>query len=115
MYYGLQPPNTLPAKLVPTLNPKSFDKHAAYQFSLAFQCVVNISIRGSEPIWSRVVQAGMLEVVGCIHKAWLVNKGFAIGPGASASGMPKETREQQLARRQAENEAGQRGQAMQLQ
>ncbi|KAK7696319.1 hypothetical protein QCA50_000973 [Cerrena zonata] len=44
LLYGLQPPNTPPAKLVPMLNLKSFDKHAVYQFSLAFQCVVNIGI-----------------------------------------------------------------------
>ena len=31
--YGLSPPSTHPSKLVPTLNPKSFDKHAAYRFS----------------------------------------------------------------------------------
>ena len=29
LLYGLQPPNTQPPKPVPTLNPKSFDKHAA--------------------------------------------------------------------------------------
>lgn len=115
LLYGLQPPNTQPGKPVPTLNPKSFDKHAAYRFSLAFQCVVNIGVRGSEPIRSRVVQAGTLEVVGCILEAWLANKGFAVGPGASASGMPRETREQRLARRQAQNEARQRDQALQLQ
>ena len=115
LLYGLQPPNTQPPKPVPTLNPKSFDKHAAYRFSLAFQCVVNIGVRGSEPIRSRVVQAGTLDVVGCILEAWLANKGFAVGPGSSASGMPRETREQRLARRQAQNEARQRDQVLQLQ
>lgn len=114
VFYGLQPPALSPPKVVPTLNPKQFDKHAAYRFSLAFQCVVNIGVRGSEPIRSRVVQAGTLEVVGCILEAWLAGKGFAVGPGATASGQPRESREQRLARRQAQNEARQRDQAAQL-
>jgi hypothetical protein len=46
----------------PVLNPTSYDRHAAYRFSLAFQCVVNIGVRGSEEIRRRVVQAGTLEV-----------------------------------------------------
>lgn len=99
--YGLSPPNARPQKLLPTLNPPNFDKHAAYRFSLAFQCVVNIGVRGSEPIRSRVVQAGTLDVVGCILEAWLANRGFAVGPSSSASGIPRETREQRMARRQA--------------
>jgi hypothetical protein len=99
--YGLSPPTARSPKLVPTLNPQSFDKHAAYRFSLAFQCIVNIGVRGSEPIRSRVVQAGTLDVVGCILEAWLANKGFAVCPSSSATGMPRETREQRLARRLA--------------
>ncbi|KAF9223218.1 hypothetical protein BS17DRAFT_781502 [Gyrodon lividus] len=99
--YGLSPPNSRPPKLVPTLIPPTFDKHAAYRFSLAFQCVVNIGVRGSELIRSRVVQAGTLDVVGCILEAWLANKGFAVGPSSSATGLPRESREQRLARRQA--------------
>ncbi|KDQ26285.1 hypothetical protein PLEOSDRAFT_1105191 [Pleurotus ostreatus PC15] len=35
MLYGLSPPSARPNKLVPTLNPPSLDKHAAYIF--AFQ------------------------------------------------------------------------------
>ena len=112
--YGLSPPNSHPPNPSPCLNPKSFDKQAAYRFSLAFQCVVNIGVRGSEPIRSRVVQAGTLDVVGCILEAWLASKGFAIGPSSSASGIPRETREQRLARRQAQAEQRQRDQAAQL-
>lgn len=112
--YGLSPPNTRPQKPVPTLNPPTFDKHAAYRFSLAFQCVVNIGVRGSEPIRSRVVQAGTLDVVGCILEAWLANKGFAVGPSSSATGLPRETREQRLARRQALADQRQRDGAAEL-
>ena len=63
------------------LNPKVFDRRAAYRFSLAFQRVVNISVRDSEPIRSRVVQAGTLGVVGFILEAWLASKVFAVGSG----------------------------------
>ncbi|KAF9230393.1 hypothetical protein BU15DRAFT_91118 [Melanogaster broomeanus] len=112
--YGLSPPNTRPPKLVPTLNPANFDKHAAYRFSLAFQCVVNIGVRGSEPIRTRVVQAGTLDVVGCILEAWLANKGFAVGPSSSATGLPRETREQRLARRKGLAEQRQRDGAVEL-
>ncbi|KAI0737115.1 hypothetical protein C8Q80DRAFT_1214800 [Daedaleopsis nitida] len=111
IFYGLSPPGSHPPKAVPTLLPKSYDKHAAYRFSLAFQCIVNIGVRGSEPIRSRVVQAGTLDVVGCILEAWLASKGFAVGPSVAANGMPRETREQRLARRQAQNEMRQREQA----
>ncbi|KAF8071460.1 hypothetical protein FPV67DRAFT_1560370 [Lyophyllum atratum] len=112
--YGLIPPTLHPPKPVPTLNPATFDKQAAYRFSLAFQCVVNIGVRGSEPIRSRVVQAGTLEVVGCILEAWLANKGFAVGASSSATGMPRETREQRSARREAQLVQRQREQAAEL-
>ncbi|KAI0090191.1 hypothetical protein BDY19DRAFT_984557 [Irpex rosettiformis] len=112
--YGLSAPKAHPSKLIPTLNPKSFDKQAAYRFSLAFQSVVNIGVRGSEQIRGRVVQAGTLEVVGCILEAWLAGKGFAVGPNATAGGMHRETREQRMARRQAQHELRQREQAQQL-
>lgn len=113
--YGLTPPNAKLAKLTPALNPHSFDKHAAYRFSLAFQCIVNIGVRGSEPIRSRVVQAGTLDVVGCILEAWLANKGFAVGPSSSATGLPRETREQRQQRRTALLEIRQREEAAHLQ
>ncbi|OSC97825.1 hypothetical protein PYCCODRAFT_1454691 [Trametes coccinea BRFM310] len=111
IFYGLSPPGSHPPKPVPTLLPKSWDKHAAYRFSLAFQCIVNIGVRGSESIRSRVVQAGTLDVVGCILEAWLASKGFPVGPNVGANGMPRETREQRLARRQAQLESRQREQA----
>ncbi|KAG6826266.1 hypothetical protein H0H92_000517 [Tricholoma furcatifolium] len=113
VFYGLIPPSMRPPKSTPTLNPATFDKQAAYRFTLAFQCVVNIGVRGSEPIRSRVVQAGTLDVVGCILEAWLANKGFAVGPSSSATGMPRETREQRQARRDAQLQR-QREQAAEL-
>ena len=38
-------------------------------------------------VW--VVQAGTLDVVGCILEAWLADKGFAVGPSSSATSMPR--------------------------
>lgn len=114
-FYGLLPPTTTPklpnltTSMQAPYDPKRpFDRAAAYRFSLAFQCVVNIGVRGSESIRARVVQAGTLDVVGCVLEAWLASKGFAVGPSASASGMPRETREQRHARRLAMAEMRQR-------
>jgi len=112
--YGLFPLDSRPPEPTLCLNPKSFNEQAAYRFSVAFQCVVNIGVRWSEPIQSRVFQAGTLEVIGCILEAWLTSKGFAIGPSSSASGMPRETRERRLAQRQTQAEQRQRDQAAQL-
>lgn len=112
--YGLLPPSSRAPRPIPTLNPAQFDKHAAYRFSLAFQCVVNIGVRGSEQIRRRVVQAGTLDVVGCILEAWLASKGFAVGPSSSVNGVPRETREQRHARRLALIENRQREEAAAL-
>lgn len=108
LIFGLSPIGLPRPQPVPALNPKSFDRHAAYRFSLAFQCVVNIGVRGSEPIRSRVVQAGTLEVVGCILEAWLASKGFAVGPNANPGGYSRESREQRQQRRQLQLEQRQR-------
>ncbi|ESK96658.1 hypothetical protein Moror_6878 [Moniliophthora roreri MCA 2997] len=113
VFYGLAPANTRTTKPIPTLNPTSWDKHASYRFSLAFQCVVNIGVRGTEPIRSRVVQAGTLEVVGCILEAWLAHRqlGFngngGITGGVGGSG-GRESREQRHARRLARQQMQQR-------
>jgi len=42
--YSLTPSGYHLQKLAPTLNPTNFDKHAAYHFSLAFHCVINIGV-----------------------------------------------------------------------
>ncbi|KAH6902060.1 hypothetical protein BKA70DRAFT_1374627 [Coprinopsis sp. MPI-PUGE-AT-0042] len=118
LIYGLTPPSSRPPKSGPVLNPtrRSINTpNAAYRFSLAFQCVVNIGVRGSEHIRSRVVQAGTLDVVGCVLEAWLASKGFAVGPSQSATGLPRETKEQRQARKAAQLEARQREEAVQLQ
>ncbi|KAK7035485.1 hypothetical protein VNI00_011778 [Paramarasmius palmivorus] len=106
LFYGLAPPGSRAPKLVPTLNPATWDKHASYRFSLAFQCVVNIGVRGTEPIRSRVVQAGTLEVVGCILEAWLAHRQLGAGghggiTGSGSGSGARETREQRHARRLA--------------
>ncbi|KAG8907174.1 hypothetical protein FRB99_005146 [Tulasnella sp. 403] len=84
----------------PSPNPlTSFDRSAAFRFSLAFQCVVNIGVRGSEAVRARVVQAGMLDVVSSVLECWLVSKGFAVCPSPTGSGAPRESKEVRVARR----------------
>lgn len=39
------------------------DKHSLWKWSLAFQCVVNVGVRGTETIRTRVVEAGAVHVV----------------------------------------------------
>lgn len=106
-FYGLLPPPSISShsnsNLItgpPVHDPRRpFDRAAAYRFSLALQCIVNIGVRGSEPIRARVVQAGALDVIGCILEAWLTSRGFAVLPSSSASGLPRESREVRHARR----------------
>jgi hypothetical protein len=62
-------PNTGPSKLTLTLNPHPSDKQASFCFLLVFRCVINICVRGSEPIGTDVVQAGMPDVVGYVLEA----------------------------------------------
>src|ERR1700761_7148325 len=98
LFYGLSPPDASITELMrkhvnATTHGSSYDQAAAYRFSLAFQCVVNIGVRGSEAIRSRVVQAGTLDVVGCVLETWLASKGFVTFPSASASGMHREKSE----------------------
>ncbi|QRV75660.1 MYND Zn-finger protein [Ceratobasidium sp. AG-Ba] len=63
--------------------PYAIDPLASRTFSLAFQSVVNIGVRGSEHIRRRVVQAGALG-----------------GPSATGSGAPRESREVRVRRRE---------------
>ena len=53
-----------PQRSLGTPRPESAMKelHASWKWSLAFQCVVNIGVRGSEAIRTRVVEAGMVPV-----------------------------------------------------
>ena len=74
----LQPPLPPHAQPSQQQEPRPFDRDAAQRFSLAFQCIVNVGVRGSESIRSRVVEAGTLEVVSTILEAWLVGKGFPL-------------------------------------
>ncbi|KAJ2964547.1 hypothetical protein NQZ79_g513 [Umbelopsis isabellina] len=42
---------------------KPGDRKSMWKWSLAFQCVVNVGVRGSEQIRTRVVQAGMIPII----------------------------------------------------
>ncbi|GAA5997580.1 MYND-type zinc finger protein MUB1 [Rhodotorula paludigena] len=57
-----------PSLFLPT---PSTAKHVHYTYSLAFQCIVNIGVRGSEAIRTRVVEAGALDVVTFVLERYL--------------------------------------------
>lgn len=62
----------------PTARIISVDRGILLKHSLAFQCVVNIGVRGTEPVRTRVVQAGALDLVAQILESWLQEKGIFI-------------------------------------
>ncbi|TIC34358.1 hypothetical protein E3Q09_03069 [Wallemia mellicola] len=47
-----------------------YDRQILYIWTLAFQCCVNIGVRGSEELRTKVVQAGVLDVAGAILGTW---------------------------------------------
>ncbi|KAG0178316.1 hypothetical protein DFQ28_004573 [Apophysomyces sp. BC1034] len=47
------------------------DRHSLWKWSLAFQCVVNIGVRGTEAIRTRVVEVGAVHVVLAILENFL--------------------------------------------
>ncbi|KAI7884212.1 hypothetical protein K492DRAFT_229336 [Lichtheimia hyalospora FSU 10163] len=47
------------------------DRHSLWKWSLAFQCVVNVGVRGTEAIRSRVVETGAVQVVLSILENFL--------------------------------------------
>lgn len=60
------------ATTTPATQPQSTkSKHLLYTYTLAFQCVVNIGVRGSEQIRTRVVEAGALDVVVFVLEKYL--------------------------------------------
>ncbi|EJD38561.1 hypothetical protein AURDEDRAFT_43547, partial [Auricularia subglabra TFB-10046 SS5] len=68
---------------------KNFDRAAAYRFSLAFQCVANIGVRGSEPIRSR--QAA--EIARALERARQIQEAsslyHAVQPAAPPVNLPR--------------------------
>ncbi|ORX38434.1 hypothetical protein BD324DRAFT_357063 [Kockovaella imperatae] len=71
----------------PTSRVISVDRQVFLRHSLAFQCVVNIGVRGSEAIRTRVVQAGALDLVAQILESWLVYHGIGTFAGPTGSQM----------------------------
>ncbi|KAK9768649.1 hypothetical protein K7432_000562 [Basidiobolus ranarum] len=58
-------------RLIRTLKTtKLDDKRQAWKWSMAFQCVVNVGVRGTEAIRTRVVDAGMVDIVIQILKSF---------------------------------------------
>ncbi|KAK6910741.1 hypothetical protein I203_104773 [Kwoniella mangroviensis CBS 8507] len=71
--WGLNGPST--ARII------TADRANSLRHSLAFQCVVNIGVRGSEDIRTRVVQSGALDLVAQILESWLKDHGISIFSG----------------------------------
>lgn len=46
-------------------------KHLLYTYTLAYQCIVNVGVRGSEAIRTRVAETGVLDVVVHILTSYL--------------------------------------------
>ena len=76
-WYSLRGPHT--AAII------NHQQQISLRHSLAFQCVVNIGVRGSEMVRTRVVQSGALDVVGQIMEVWLKGKGMSIHSGPLGS------------------------------
>lgn len=60
---------SVPSSLL--LPPPSKFRHLLYTYSLAFQCIVNIGVRGNEAIRTRVVEAGAVDVVVFVLQRYL--------------------------------------------
>jgi hypothetical protein len=56
------------------------ERQNALKHSLAFQSVVNIGVRGSEIVRTRVVQSGALDLVAHILESWMIKRGIWIHP-----------------------------------
>nr|XP_031864071.1 uncharacterized protein CI109_000715 [Kwoniella shandongensis]KAA5531143.1 hypothetical protein CI109_000715 [Kwoniella shandongensis] len=65
----------------PTARVITMERANSLKHSLAFQCVVNIGVRGSEEIRTRVVQSGALDLVAQILESWLKDHGVSIFAG----------------------------------
>ena len=63
----------------------NIDRQAPLRHSLAFQSIVNIGVRGSEPVRTRIVQAGVLDLVAQILETWLKTHRMSIFPGPLGS------------------------------
>lgn len=76
-WYSLRGPHT--AAII------NHQQQISLRHSLAFQCVVNIGVRGSEMVRTRVVQSGALDIVAQIMEVWLKGKGMSIHSGPLGS------------------------------
>lgn len=70
--WGLSGPST--ARVI------SMDRQIGLRHSLAFQCIVNIGVRGSEGVRTRVVQSGSLDLIAHILEEWLRTHDMVIEP-----------------------------------
>lgn len=111
----ISPPDIWGFNGPPSARAISLEQQIALRHSLAFQCVVNIGVRGTEAIRTRVVQAGTLDLVAQMLESWLIAKGvyiYASGLGstlaveAEAAGRPYGERRRSRASRHHESGHG---------
>ncbi|ODN83483.1 hypothetical protein, variant [Cryptococcus amylolentus CBS 6039] len=69
----------------PTARVITMERANSLKHSLAFQCVVNVGVRGSENVRTRVVQSGTLDIVAQIIESWLKDHGISIHSGPLGS------------------------------
>jgi len=58
----------------------SADRQNSLKHSLAFQSVVNIGVRGSEAVRTRLVQSGALDLVAHILESWMEKRNIWVHP-----------------------------------
>ncbi|KAI8979978.1 hypothetical protein BDB01DRAFT_798330 [Pilobolus umbonatus] len=65
-------------RLILILSPaeRQTDKHSLWKWSLAFQCVCNIGIRGTEHLRLRVIEAGILPIVVKVLEVFIQRLGL---------------------------------------
>ena len=88
--YGLLPPNSNPPPNRPHVSIQNISTNKLPTVFLSLSNASSTLVSGEANPYG-VVQAGTLDVVGCILEAWLASKRFATGSNSSASGVPRET------------------------
>ena len=104
--YGLIPPNSRPPKLAPALNPHSSatkpplppqnnNRQNAANNVPAPSCITNTFAAffgGERTDMKPRSSSWYIRCRRMLLEAWLANKGFAVGPSSSATGLPRESR-----------------------
>jgi hypothetical protein len=77
--------------VLPEGTPELVERLAVHRLSLAFRCLVNLGVRGTETVRMRLQEAGCHKVVQQMLEKWMIGKGFfedAQYPSELAHGPP---------------------------